>query len=342
MTVQELMTQIGKEPPALVYLFCPGKTTGKAKKTTFEPVMAERAIERMVQTYVDPATKDLVYAVFHADETDPRDVIAEAETLPFLAERRVLVVRNAEGYMGEDKAKPLIAYIAAPCDTTLLILVASHMDRRTKLFKVCQTNAVVIECPQLSERAVEAWARSEAEARGKHISLEAVRELVSRAGTHLGDVENAITVVASFVGDAKRIEEEDVVAACADVAEEEVWALTDAIAESNTTNALKALRKLRDLGKHEDELMGTINWLLRSAYVVATAVSRPPLDPYLVGKVAPLARKLGVVKLRDAFRLCTDTHFMIRSTGVDSTLALELLVVKLATPRQRSATPARS
>ena len=50
-------------------------------------------------------------------------------------------------------------------------------------------------------------------------------------------------------------------------------------------------------------------------------------------KVRPLASKLGVTKIRDAFALCTDTQFMMRNTGTNAPLALELLVVKLAASR---------
>lgn len=43
-----------------------------------------------------------------------------------------------------------------------------------------------------------------------------------------------------------------------------------------------------------------------------------------------------MTKLIKAFSLCTDTQFMMRTTGVDRTLALELLVVKLAMPIRRA------
>jgi len=336
---QEVIGDIGKAAPALVYLFCPSKAP-KAKFPTFEPLLADRAVNRLVETYVDPTTKDLVYVTFYADETDPADIVLEAQTLPFLAERRVIVVRNAELYNNESGAGPLLDYLKSPCDTAMLILVASQIDKRTKFYKACETAGAIVECPELKKREVAAWARAEIEARGKTISAAAVKELVSRAGTHLSDVENAINLVNGYVGDASQIREEDVITACADVAEEEIWALTDAIAASRMGDALRALRKLMDLGKQPDDIMGIINWLLKSAYAVAASgAGKPPIAPFVAKKVAPLARKLGVNKLRDAFALCTDTHFMMRSTGVDSALALELLVVKLAAPRRRASQP---
>jgi DNA polymerase-3 subunit delta len=333
--VQELIPEIGKAPPGLVYLFCPFKGP-RAKTATFEPLLADRAVERLVATYVDPSVRDLTYGVFFADETDPADIVMEARTLPFLAERRVLLVRNAEWYNSDAAAGPLLEYLKSPCDTAMLLLIASQVDKRTKFYRACEQAGAVVECPELTDREVWERIREETEARGKAIDQGAVEELARRAGTRLSDVLNAVNLVHGYVGDATSIREEDVIAACADVAEEVVWTLTDAIASSQMGAALGSLHKLIDMGKHGDELLGTINWLLKSAYAVALGgPAAAALSPFVVRKVAPLAKRLGIGKLRDAFVLCTDTHFMTRTTGVDSTLALELLVIKLAAPRRQ-------
>lgn len=335
MDVREFLRGIGSAAPAFVYLFCPSRPP-RAKEPSFEPFLAEEAIERFVQAHVDPNIKDLVYTTYYADEADPAEIALEAQSVPFLAERRVIVVRNAERYLVEEAAGPLFRYLEAPVDSAVLLLLASRMDKRTRFYKLCEKAGQVVECPQLAEREVAQWVREKVAGLGKTIDPAAVQEIVSRTGTHLSDVSNAVTLVSNFVGNQPAIREEDVRVACADVAEEEVWALTDAIAASNMGAALTALRRLIGLGKVEDELMGIINWLLRSAYAVAVAGRQEPkLNPFVAKKVTPLAEKLGLRKLRDAFSLCNETHYMMRSTGVNASLALELLVVKLAAPAQR-------
>ncbi|MFP4501240.1 MAG: DNA polymerase III subunit delta [Candidatus Hydrogenedentota bacterium] len=326
------------DPAALppVLLFCPGKQP-RARAATFEPILAEHAVEAIANAAIDPSLRDMAYSVFYADETQAAEIVMEAQTLPFLAERRVLVVRNAEVYKFESHIAPLLKYLESPADTTLMLIVAGAIDRRQKFFKLCQKAGEIVECPELNTREAEAWVREDAQRRGKQIDSAAVRELVRRAGTRLGDVKNALGVVATYVGGEEQIHEADVAAACSDVAEEEVWTLTDAIAKSDMAKALQSLRKLLDLGKHPDEIMGTINWLLKSAYVSVAPESGEKLSQFVAEKVRPLAAKLGRAKLRDAFALCTDTQFMMRSTGVNATLAMELLVVKLAAPRKRAA-----
>lgn len=336
--VQEFMGSIGLKSPTPVVLLCPAKAP-RAREATFEPLLAEAAAARLVETYVEAGMRDFAYTVFYADETPASEIALEAQTFPFLTERRVVLVRHAEYYdAGEKAAGPLLAYLEAPADTTVLILIASSIDKRRRFYKSVERKGLIVECPQLQERAIKAWIQNDVERREKRIEPAAVDEILHRAGKHLNDVRNAVAVVIDYIGGAPRVRKEDVAAACADVAEQEIWALTDAIAASETSNALCALHRLLDMGTHPNPLFGIINRQLKDAYSVALGgEAAQSLSSFVVKKLRPMAQKLGRKKLIDAFALCSDTHFLIRSTGVDAQLALELLVIKLAAPRSRSA-----
>jgi DNA polymerase III subunit delta len=338
--VQELLDNPLPDPPAPVYLFCPHKPP-RGKNSTFEPLLAERALERMVTALIDEGARDLCYNAYHGDETDPGEIVSVAETFPFLSDRRVIVVHGAQQYETESKGARLHEYIQNPAEFTSLLLVAPRVDRRSKFYKACVKAGTIVECPELREDGVKRWAREEIAKLDKSIDGNALDELVGRTGTHLSDVYNALTLVCGYVGDAPRVAEADVRAACADVAEEEIWALTDAIAASDTNKAMRVLREIIDLGKNEFEILGSINWLLKSAHTVARGGKTPlSISPFVARKVEPLAAKLGHEKLPAAFRLCMETDVLFRSTGVDRALALELLVVKLAAPRRHRPAPA--
>jgi len=333
--------------PAPVLLF----TAGKApfQKEAFEPLLADRAAERITSLFVDPSLRDLAYSTFYADEVAPGEIVSEAQTVPFLAERRVILVRSAERYnlmSGEKKSPltPLIGYLNAPSEFTILMFISGDVDKRKRFYKACEAAGEIIECPQLSDSELARWIADEAARNGKRLAAAASRELVARAGMRLGDINNALQLVCSYVGERDEIREADVVTACADVAEETVWTLTDAIADSNSKKALHALNDLLEIGKSADEIMGIINWLLESAYRALPETQATIKSHFVAKKVLPLAHKLGVAKFKDAFSLCTDTHFLIRSTGVDQRLALELLVAKLSAPfpKRRKAAAARS
>lgn len=341
MLVADLLRRLGSEPLPPVLLFGPGKAAF-GRDATFEPMLAEQAIDRIVAATVDPSMRDMAYSVFYGDETAPGAIAAEANTLPFLVEQRVIVVRNAERYlqMGGEKNSPLAplaAYIESPNPATILLMVCSKSDKRKRFWKACEDAGAVVECPPLEPNEMAQWINSEAERRGKKLTRQAVHELMDRAGARLGDVGNALDIVCNYAGARTDISDEDVRTACGDVAEETVWALTDAIAASNTSRALHTLHQLLALGKAPDEILGLINWLLETAYRAAPDSRLQVRSQFQAKKVMPLVEKLGFPKLKEALALCTDTHFMIRSTGVDQMLALELLVIKLSAPRPKPA-----
>lgn len=337
---KDLLKSLDKHPLPPVLLICPG--TAGFNREPFDGFLAERVAQAIVDNYVDPSMRDLAYSAFDAEEAKVGEIVMEAETMPFLVERRVILVRNAERYMmmASDKKAPLaplLRYLENPSDTTLLVFVADAADKRKKFYTSCKESGALVECAQLTDGELGQWVREIVGAAGKQIGTDAVNELLSRAGGRLGDVNNAASLLVTFVGDSVRIEEKDVVAACADVAEETVWQLTNAIGASKSDVALQSLHQLLDHGKSPDEIMGTINWMLESAYKAAPFTKATPPHRFVLDKVLPLAEKLGPVKLIEALAACTKTHFMIRNTGVDKNLALELLVIKLAFPRKKPA-----
>ena len=336
----EFLNNIDAEPVRPVYVLCPYKHP-RARNASYEPVLAQRITKELVDRFVDPSLKDLAYSHFHGDESDVKEIVETAETFPFLAPVRVIVVSSAEKFETGKAAEHLLRYIQSPSEHTRLILICNSLDRRQKFFKTCEKHALVLECAELKEHEVSLWVNTEVENKGKTIEPAAVKALVARAGLRLGDVLNAVNVVCDYVGFNDRIRPADVEAACADVAEEEVWALTDAIAHSDTGKAIRCLRQLLELGKHEMEIMGLINWLLKTAYTVASGEGVGKLPQFQVKNVRPLAEKLGPRKLRDAFSLCMEAEVMLRTTGVNNELALELLVAKLAAPRRSQSTAQR-
>jgi len=341
MLVSELMRKIGSEPVPPVLLFAPGKAA--FNKEPFEPALAEEAIAKITGVCVDPGMRDLAYTAYNATDVSPAEIIAEANTLPFLVERRVILVRGASKLFDMPSEKksplvPLLEYLESPNPATVLMFVAPTADKRKKLYKNFADIGAVVECPQLDDKSLAEWVRHRAELMGKRFERQAVEELIARAGSRLSDVSNALNIVANYVGAADTIKAADVNTACADVAEETVWNLTDAIAVSNTRNALESLHQLLAMGKAPDEILGTVNWLLENAYrACPDSHAGGVKSSFVEKKVSPLAKKYGRAKAIEALALCTKTHFMIRSTGVDHVLALEMLVIRLAAPMPRRA-----
>jgi DNA polymerase III delta subunit len=336
-----LLARIGTESFPPIVLFCDGKAP--FQKEPFEPYLVEEALQKILTYYAPTDERDMILAAFHADETDPGTIAEEAQTLPLLVPRRVVLVRRCERFntmSATGALRPLLEYLERPSETSLLLMVSAKADRSKPFYKACAKSAEIVECPQLTDEQLRHWVKERLKLQKKRIEPEAVEELLRRSGSRLSDVANAVELAATFVGANDVITEQDVLQACADVAEETIWALTDAIAQADADHALETLYQLMDMGKSSDEILGILQWLLETAYKVATHCM--PVTPFLARKVKPLVDRFAsgttdpVVRLRAAMTAVTDAHFALRESGAaDERMVLEILVLRFVLAGKR-------
>jgi DNA polymerase-3 subunit delta len=79
------------------------------------------------------------------------------------------------------------------------MLVAPTADKRKRMYKACDKSGIVVECPQLDDRALSTWIQENLSERGLTIDATAITALISRVGGKLSDMVNALTLLTNFV-----------------------------------------------------------------------------------------------------------------------------------------------
>lgn len=340
MDVKQFKKILSKEKlPSNCLLFCPSVS---GNKESFEPVLADEIIEELIRSFIPEGTESVGLHTFYGDETRLDEIVMECSTHPFFSPRKVVIVRKFELLDRSEKSdaksiRPMLEYLQNPLDTTLLLCVAETADSRKPLYKAFASINGIIECPALNNNELKEWVRQYLNSKKKKISPDGLEEFVSRCGTKLSDIQNALTLLLGFVGEKDSITIKDVLDSCADVAEESIWSLTDAIALGNMKMAWLVLNDLLNQGKEPPEIVSVIHWLLENAYKTTELSEEKPRSTFVMNKVAPLAKRFGIKKLVNAMNLCNETTFAMRQTGTDERTALELLVLKLSyiPPKQR-------
>ena len=340
MDVKQLKKVLSKEGlPTNCLLFCPSVS---GNKESFEPVLAEEIIEELIRGFMPEGTESVGLHTFYGDETRLDEIVMECSTHPFFSPRKVVIVRKFELLDRNEKSdaksiRPMLDYLQDPLDTTLLLCVAETVDARKPLYKAFASINGVIECPALNNNELKEWVRQYLNSKKKKISPDGLEEFVSRCGTKLSDIQNALTLLLGFVEEKDSITIKDVLESCADVAEESIWSLTDAIALGNMKMAWLILNDLLNQGKEPPEIVSVIHWLLENAYKTTELSEEKPRSTFVMNKVALLAKRFGLKKLVAAMNLCNETTYAMRQTGTDERTALELLVLKLSyiPPKQR-------
>src|SRR5262249_32506801 len=137
-----------------------------------ERYLLDRAVDLLRARVLDPRTKDFNYELFYGKEAGASRIAQAARTLPMMARRRLILVRDADE-MKADELAGLISYVGDPAPETCLVFVGEKIDQRLKFFTAFKKSGVLVKLDPLYERQLPDFVRGEAKARGVTIAPDA-------------------------------------------------------------------------------------------------------------------------------------------------------------------------
>lgn len=328
----DVRTAIARRAPAAVYLFL-GDDDAELSRLAGD-------VTALVEDELRAFNVDRLYA---GDKgVTAASIVESANLLPMMSERRVVVVLRTEkllkpkrrgkaaeeiadaGEDGADAEPPgdldaLTGYVQDPSPSTTLVLVASDIDRTRRAGKAILKHATVVECWGLkteknprfldlraAARMAEQMVRRAAAESGQQIDPAAARLVAERAGVDIvrlrGDIERLMLYAAGkpkiTLADAQEV-------VSAETAQDD-WAVTNAIQNRNTGEALRQLALALEAGAVPYMILGQLGWFVRDKLV--------NVDPRRIPRAVDAL-----------FRTDQD----LKSSGGDPRVLLERLVVEL-------------
>ena len=149
-----------------------------------EEILKDEMARIIVDQALDPSTRDFNVDQVSAASLDDEAVESLCNTLPMMAERRVVVIRDLDAWKRRAKAKSaFVRYLGQPSESTVVVLVQSGDDAPDKeLAKL----VVTVNCTPENARSRESWVRRTAQAQGVELDEEVVRHLVQVTETLTG------------------------------------------------------------------------------------------------------------------------------------------------------------
>lgn len=205
-----------------------------------QPLLVDRAVSAIRDATVPPALRGFNFDVIEARGATAQRILATAQTLPMMAQRRMVLVRDLAAMQAAELNK-LADYLDSPNPSTVLVGVASKIDKRVKFYVAAKKAKALHELE--APKDVTPWIRAEAKARKVPIAPQACSRLADVIGKDLARLALALDQLALYVGD-RAITAEDVDDLVADTRERSVFELTDAIGAANLTVALGSVASL--------------------------------------------------------------------------------------------------
>jgi DNA polymerase-3 subunit delta len=203
------------------------------------------------------------WSAFSGEKASWAAVHGDLATLPFLGPRRVAVVDAADPFVTAHREK-LEKYVGAPSATGVLILDVKSWPSTTRLAKMVPDKAT-LACKAPAPQRLPAWCQQWCQAtHGKTLAAGAAKLLVDLVGADMGLLDQELSKLAAYAGDAKQIDTGDVDRLVGNNREENVWKIFDLIGAGQTAAALSHLDRLLTQGDEPLRLLGAIASKLRS------------------------------------------------------------------------------
>ena len=262
--------------------------------------------------------------VLYGRDVTIEDIVGNAKRYPMMAERQVVIVKEAQDL--SRTIEKLISYAENPQPSTVLVLNYKYkkLDKRKALYKAIQKKGVVYESKKLYENQVADWIRRVLNPKGYTITPKAAQMLVEFLGTDLSKINNELEKLQIILPKDSQITPDHIEENIGISKDFNNFELRKAIGEKNVLKAHQIVNYFADNPK-DNPMVVTVSLLFnffsqllhlhglkdRSPRSIASALK---VNPYFVNEYVTAARNFPMRKVSSV--IATLREFDVKSKGV--------------------------
>lgn len=204
-----------------------------------EPYYLEMVCKAIIDNCLQDYEKDFNETVCYGSEVTVEQVVTTARRFPMMAERQLVVVKEAQALKGIDG---LSVYTQDPLDSTVLVLLLhkARLDKRHALYKSIQKAGEVLDSPAVRDYEISGWISDYYRSRGLQIDPQAAALLGESAGTDLTLIAaETEKLLRNLPEGTSRISVQDIEKNVGISREYSIFELTRELSAKNATRALQ-------------------------------------------------------------------------------------------------------
>jgi DNA polymerase III subunit delta len=341
--ITDVWKQIKKNQFAGVYLFYGTET-----------FLIHETIQLLLTHLLNEEEKDFNFSTYDLEETPLEVAVEDAETFPFMGEKRLIVMQNPV-FLTSEKTKgkvdhnitKLEDYLNNPAPYSIIVIAAPYekLDERKKITKELKRKAVVEEAKKLGDQDLKIWIKDRAISNGVNIDDKAIEKMVSVAGSNLFVLTNEIDKMSLYVGSGKRIDLHTVEQLVSKTLEQNIFELVEKVVHRKVE---EALRIYYDLLKQNEEpikilallssqfrLIYQVKELSRKGYGQQQMATSLRAHPFRVKLAAGQAQLFSEDELKRLVHLFADADYQMKTGGLNKTMIIEMILFQLHSLSQK-------
>lgn len=276
------------------------------------------------------------FARFEGKGLDVDELIRLADTMPFFAERRLILVEDSGFFKSASDA--LVQYLPSMPDTTILLFVEMEVDKRNRLYKKVKDMGYAAELNRQDSAQLARWAGGILTREQKKITKHTMELFLSMAGDDMENIRMELEKLISYTLGREVITDEDVMAVCTVQVTNRIFEMVSAIVNRQPRKAMDLYEDLLTLKEPPMRILFLIarqfNQLLQVKDLMGkgmdkgTIASKLKMQPFVVGKTMPQARQFGREQILSYVEFCVETEEAVKSGRLQDRLAVELLITR--------------
>lgn len=340
MAYKSLLKDIKEDNVSKVYLFF-----GREK------YLINKAIEALKHKYINNANDESFnFSYFDGLQDDIDVILNSCETLPFMGEKRMVIVRTKDAFSGskgilsKDNEENLTKYLSRIPESTCLVFEAGEkIDKRKKIVKEIKSNGKILEFSKLDKNTLSKWIQKILHSNDKKIVNRSLEGLIDSLGyldkdsrQTLYDVENELIKLCNYAADKSTIELADIEKIMSRPLENNIFLLVDAVADKDGNLALNVFNQMLIGGEPEGrilhmivrqfKILNKVKIMVDRGYTATAIAPKISLPQYIARKYVKQANSFTDKELLNILNWSLDTDRKIKTGKMPPKLAIEVLI----------------
>lgn len=327
--MQQLKKQIKDKQIEGIYLFYGEET-----------YILNAYLEKAIKSIISETDSGMNLDIFEAQGTSMDKILDAIDTLPFLGEQRVVVIKNLGLFTTKfaAKADQLVQVLDKMPKTTVLFIVENEVDKRTKLYKKITALGKPYEFKRLSEEELIQYIADQLGKRGKKLEKSVAKHFIHSVGFDLGMIHNEMDKLIAYNEDEEVISAETIDLICTKSVENRIFDLVDCMGTNKRQLALQLYHDLIVLKEPPTRILFMITrqfrlilqtkLMLEQGMDKQSMASKLKLPPFVMEKNIKQAKQFSAQQLKQALKECLEAEVDMKTGRMDINLGLELLIIQ--------------
>ena len=279
------------------------------------------------------------YSYFEGKNCDATEIKGICETLPFFADKRLVIVENSGFFKSANDT--INEYIDSVPETTCMVFVESEVDKRSKLFKKVKDLGYVCEMAEQNQAMLEQWVVGLLNQNGMKITKNTLEKFLTYVGSDMENISKELEKIICYAMGRDVVDDADVDAVCSIQISSKIFDMIDAMSNKNRARALELYNDMMALKEppmrilfmlaRQFNIMLQVYELSKRGVANSEITSKAGIQPFIVGKITrQLSGKNGFTGklLVEALRDCVNVENDIKNGRMDDRAGVEMILIK--------------